>query len=81
MIQRSKIDVIFFSGVFDAMFIFGTSQSWLIRELTRDITVALPAQQRCAQTISANVLNSSYVNILIKCEACAGPSGYGADLS
>ena len=24
----------------------------------RDITVALPAQQRCAQTISANVLNN-----------------------
>ena len=27
------------------------------------------------------LINSSYVNILIKCVACAGPSGYGADLS
>ena len=37
MIQRSKIDVIFFPGVFDAMLIFGTSQSLLIREVMRDI--------------------------------------------
>ena len=57
MIQRSKIGLKFFSpAFFDAMFIFGTSQSKLIREVMRDITVALPAQQRCAQTISANVL-------------------------
>ena len=29
----------------------------------RDITVALPAQQRCAQTISANVLNAKLVSV------------------
>ena len=42
------------------MFIFGTSQSYLIREVMRDITVALPAQQRCAQTISVNVLKRGF---------------------
>ena len=31
MIQRSKIDVICFPGVFDAMFMFGTMQSIVIQ--------------------------------------------------
>ena len=50
MIQRSKIDVIFFPGVFDAMFIFGTSESLLIREVMRDIL----RRVTCAATLRTN---------------------------
>jgi len=57
MIQKSKIDVTFFPDVFDAMFIFGTSPTNMWSDAWH-ITVAFPAQNCCAQTISANVLKT-----------------------
>ena len=53
MIQRSKIGLKFFSPTFSTPCL----SSWPVnRSDAWHITVALPAQQRCAQTSSANVL-------------------------
>ena len=53
MIQRIKISLKFFSPAFSTPCL---SSGPVNRSDAWHITVALPAQQRCAQTISANVL-------------------------
>ena len=53
MIQRSFAGLKFFSPVFSTPCL---SSGLVNRSDAWHITVALPAQQRCAQTISANVL-------------------------
>ena len=57
MIQRSKLGLKFFSPAFSTPCL---SSGPVNRSDAWHITVALPAQKGCAQTISANVLNTFY---------------------
>ena len=59
MIQRSFAGLKFFSPVFSTPCL---SSGPVNRSDAGHITVALPAQQRCAQTISANVLKAVKVD-------------------
>ena len=59
MIQRSKLGLKIFSPAFSTPCL---SSGPVNRSDAWHITVALPAQKGCAQTISANVLKSTYMD-------------------